>query len=897
MKNIAIRFVGAVFFCLMIAAAFVYMVHGMTQNYTQQHRASLFKTVSAGDAGDFRFAIDWKSESGLKIKLPQVANDNWLFVDLSPDDAYQVAFFDDDEKIGSIVIDSGSWATVRSGVGDKPILHLIPAYIAKEGYSSVTFSPVSGDGEYSVSNFKLETFEGRPKGYYATYNILDFEIKQLEIKITDKNFEKIREKRDEALRKGILLAEDGDVVPAKVTAEGDTYDTELRLKGDWTDHLATDQWAFRIELKGDYCIYDMQKFSIQPPATRNYIYEYLIYESYRAQGGVALRYDFADVYINGEYKGVYALEEFMEKRVIEHSQKREGPIIKLDEDIAMWEPAVNYVPDLSTGVIKEGDPIADFLVFSEKKTMASDLLTGYAQYGIDMMNRVFNGDMPLEEAFDLALYAKLVVILDIFKASHGRALHNTRYYYNPVTAKLEPIPFDEMAFTNPSYLPISRYETTSLFFENEGFRMLYKKHAESILGGFSDFLDAQRDRIRRFGLTLRRDGVDVPVNTTVLEQNIRDIETFLYAERIAPDANIMKNEDGSYNLKVYNNDSAPIVLTGVRDAAGRSIFVDAEYPVALMDPPGNASSVCEFVFDAEAPLAVSDLRLSYRHYFEESEYDIPVKEHGFSFYSVGHLYGTPGAADDAHPHPAFAAFVPRLSEDARLAFGVLTGDLVWPPTPENYDAVTDCLDATEKPYYALPGNYDEDGGGLFEQYFGARHRYFAYKDNLFLLLDADKADDGVSDAQISMIREALRANPQAENIFVFTHELIWLDPLDDRFNYFSPNSWEPYSAAMPTRFKEVILPLFAQTDAKLHFIAGDSGAFDNGMHIFYEEYDGVKYISSGIDGNVRDSILQFDVNTDGTTLIRPIALNGDNPNALGRIEDYARKDGDGSESD
>jgi hypothetical protein len=537
-------------------------------------------------------------------------------------------------------------------------------------------------------------------------------------------------------------------------------------------------------------------------------------------------------------------------------------------------------------------------VFSEKKTMASALLTGYAQYGIDLMNRVSVGDIPVEDAFDLTLYAKLIVTLDIFKAQHGRISHNTRHYYNPVTAKLEPIPFDEMAFSNASYLSISREGLTSVLFDDEGFRMLHKKHAEGILNGFTDFLDAQREQIRRFELTLGRDGINASINITVLEQNIRELETLLYSARIAPEANIMRNEDGSYNLKVVNNDSAPIVLTGLMDVAGNSVFTDAEYPVAVMDPPGNASSVREFVFDAEAPLAISDLRLSYRYYFEESEYDVPVKEHGFSFYSVGHLYGSPGAAGDQHPHPAFAAFVPQLSEDARLDFGVLTGDLVWIPTLEAYDAVVDCMDATGKAYYAVPGNHDEEGGGtLFEQYLGVRHRYFAYEDNLFILLDAEKEDDGVSDAQISMIREALRANPQAENIFVFTHELIWLDPLDDRFNYFVPNSWEPYSATMPERFKDVLLPLFAQTDAKLHFIAGDSGAFDNGMYIFYEEYDGVKYMSSGIGGNTKDSILQFDVNTDGTVLIRPIALNGDNPNALGRMEDYSRKDGDGSESD
>jgi hypothetical protein len=101
-------------------------------------------------------------------------------------------------------------------------------------------------------------------------------------------------------------------------ANGKKYKIEARLKGTMTDHYLSDQWSFRIELDGDYAIWGMQKFSIQAPVTRSYLYQWMANELYRYHGGVAIRQDMIDVYVNGEYKGVYLLEEFFEKRINKH---------------------------------------------------------------------------------------------------------------------------------------------------------------------------------------------------------------------------------------------------------------------------------------------------------------------------------------------------------------------------------------------------------------------------------------------------------------------------------------------------------------------------------------------------------------------------------------------------
>ena len=102
----------------------------------------------------------------------------------------------------------------------------------------------------------------------------------------------------------------------------------MRLKGDWTDHLFGDKWSFRIKVKGDNTLFGMKQFSIHHPRARNFIYEWLYHQALKREGVLSLRYDFIEVTLNGKNLGVYALEEHFEKRLIEHNQYREGPIIK-----------------------------------------------------------------------------------------------------------------------------------------------------------------------------------------------------------------------------------------------------------------------------------------------------------------------------------------------------------------------------------------------------------------------------------------------------------------------------------------------------------------------------------------------------------------------------------------
>ncbi len=102
------------------------------------------------------------------------------------------------------------------------------------------------------------------------------------------------------------------------------------------DHLEGNKWSFRIKLKGNNSYYGLKKFSIQDPSTRSFMMEWFAHQLFEKEDILTTRYQFKVVYINGVNKGVYALEEHFNKRLLEYRNQREGPIVKFDES-GIWQ--------------------------------------------------------------------------------------------------------------------------------------------------------------------------------------------------------------------------------------------------------------------------------------------------------------------------------------------------------------------------------------------------------------------------------------------------------------------------------------------------------------------------------------------------------------------------------
>lgn len=248
----------------------------------------------------------------------------------------------------------------------------------------------------------------------------------------------------------------------------------------------------------------------------------------------------------------------------------------------------------------------------------------------------------------------------------------------------------------------------------------------------------------------------------------------------------------------------------------------------------------------------------------------------YSFFVAGHSYGNP--MDSALGlHPPFVNQFNYISNQS-IDFGVLTGDIVKESTIEHWDAVDKDLGFLKMPKYFVAGNHDITNKELYEARYGDTYYSFIYEKDLFVILDGNIDNWRISGEQLTFLNNQL--NTQfVENVFLFSHQLIFSDVRPNLAN-------SEVGMSDNLNFKSEVLPLLIQTQKQVFIFSGDVGAFEWGLSLYHDVYDGVTLIASGMGGGKKDNFLIVDVMSNKTVRFRVIALNGDNINAMGQLTDY-----------
>ncbi|UCC43316.1 MAG: CotH kinase family protein, partial [Candidatus Zixiibacteriota bacterium] len=258
------------------------------------------------------------------------------------------------------------------------------------------------------------------------------------------DYQKLAFKREQALESGVLITSQDDFVPAALRLGDSEYRTRIRLKGDWThDNLEGDKWSFRVILRGDSTLFGMKQFSLHQPKVRNYIYEWIFHQLLRREGIMSLRTLFVEVSLNGKNLGIYALEEHFEKRLIEHNDRREGVILKFDESVR-WKDVREFWPEPSPTRLASMEA-ADIDAFKSNRVMADSGLRVQFMQARNLLEQFRTGELAPGQVFDVRLMASYLALTDLVGGLHALSWHNLRFYYNPLTSRLEPIGFDAMA--------------------------------------------------------------------------------------------------------------------------------------------------------------------------------------------------------------------------------------------------------------------------------------------------------------------------------------------------------------------------------------------------------------------------------------------------------------------
>ncbi len=310
------------------------------------------------------------------------------------------------------------------------------------GKSAVLFfaRSMGFDAFLAYGESKSAALRAAPGNYFR---VVDVPKVVLDIKF--EHWQKILAKRAKALSIGGLFQEADDFVPASIRySDGEVVSSakvKIRLKGDHLDHLEGKKWSFRVKTRGKDHVWGMRRFSLQTPETRNFQLTPMMLALTKSLGLVTARYSFVDVTINGNHIGVMALEEHAAKELLEASGRKASVIVRYSEK-HNW----NWY---RKGQISANSfsPFNDYRfapvdAFQSSSIAKSPVLASNYRVAAGLLRSFARGRLPASQVFDPKIMGRYLAVSELFGAWHGLRWHNMRFYFNPQTSLLEPLPYD-----------------------------------------------------------------------------------------------------------------------------------------------------------------------------------------------------------------------------------------------------------------------------------------------------------------------------------------------------------------------------------------------------------------------------------------------------------------------
>ncbi len=431
----------------------------------------------------------------------------------------------------------------------------------------------------------------------------------LRLHIDFEAMQRLAYERELALQRGFIVQHEESYVPATIELPDRMVAARVRLKGDIVDHLEGKKWSLRVRVKaGEDAVFGMRTFSIQDPRRSGFIYEFLFHEIMRREGVLAPRYGFMPVRINGEAMGIYAIEESFGKELLEAHQRREGPIVKFDESqlfeglSAEQQSAIFFAAPVDAFFSTR---IAADSVLSRQFAIARALLDGFR-----------NQETPVQRAFDVDKLATYFALVDLCSAHHAARWKNIRFYYNPVSSVLEPIPYNAYSYVTGEDMEtgwlLGRQvyggafvdQWLDLFFQDPEFYRAYVVQLERVSqpSFLRELLEELDSDLQRYTRVLATEFPDFVFRSDFLHANAQMMRNTLH-----PHQDVQAHFDPDELqpvLRVANPVWLSVELVAIRDRQADTSY--AFCPAFLLPPkPGNLPSEVPVPLPADARSAFS----------------------------------------------------------------------------------------------------------------------------------------------------------------------------------------------------------------------------------------------------------------------------------------------------
>lgn len=295
------------------------------------------------------------------------------------------------------------------------------------------------------------------------HRLIDFtpstDLPIVSVNIDFQAYNQILGERDNALRQGILFPQDSTYVSAEIQQMDDLVPIWIRLLPGPAGHLGTDEkWNFEILTRDEVTLSGMSHANLIDPADNSWLNEWIFLESLHREGLLSGDYEFARLILNGDDRGIYALQEDLGPVVLSAENETGSVIISYDTGPLL--EAVSYFGDIGSAV---SDPISNlagtdprFLqiaAIDDPLVTENVLLSQQADRATALLRGLQSGELTASELFDAEQYGRFLALVDLWGAGDALSPLNLRYIYNSESDRLEPVAFNANPLQDGFRLP------------------------------------------------------------------------------------------------------------------------------------------------------------------------------------------------------------------------------------------------------------------------------------------------------------------------------------------------------------------------------------------------------------------------------------------------------------
>lgn len=243
----------------------------------------------------------------------------------------------------------------------------------------------------------------------------------------------------------------------------------------------------------------------------------------------------------------------------------------------------------------------------------------------------------------------------------------------------------------------------------------------------------------------------------------------------------------------------------------------------------------------------------------------------YSFFVGGHAYGAHSGTNLGMHPPFLKKMAEELDPSVFAVF--LTGDIINHSTSDSWSQVASELDELGIEAYYSMGNHDDNDIGyqVFNEKYGKTYYSLTHGNGLFIVLNSTIGDRQISAEQLEFIQNCLNsADTQIRYVYLFFHEILWNSL--EKYRDVLSNSRSRYDQMRyRSNYWTDVQPLLEACDKQVFVFTGDVGGNEDAIALFYDRWDKVTLISSGMGEVADENFLRVDVSEDSLSII-PIPL-------------------------